>query len=191
MLYRINLLPWREYQRKAHRHRFVSLAVFGVMIAAIIQWGGSQYLQAQQAEQQKRLDYLSNHITLFDQRIEAMKIAEQEHRQVLQRLNVVDQLQRGRSKTTAFMNLIPSVIPEGVYVDKIKINHYYVELSGIADSTSHLATMLDNMERSAKLYEVDIHSIVHGKSRFGRSFQQFNVSFRLREAQGVGSLHHG
>lgn len=52
MLYRINLLPWREHQRKAHRHRFVSLAVFGVMIAAIIQWGGNQYLQAQQAEQQ-------------------------------------------------------------------------------------------------------------------------------------------
>lgn len=39
MLYRINLLHWRENQREEHRRRFVGLVVLGVMVALGIQWG--------------------------------------------------------------------------------------------------------------------------------------------------------
>ncbi|OXE28561.1 pilus assembly protein PilN, partial [Vibrio parahaemolyticus] len=91
-----------------------------------------------------------------------------EHSKILERLKVVEALQNGRNKTTDFMNLMPAVIPEGVYVDKIKMNDLEIEISGISDSTPRLATMLDNMERSAKLLDVEMHSIVHGKARFGK-----------------------
>ncbi|NMR77540.1 pilus assembly protein PilN, partial [Vibrio alginolyticus] len=43
MLYRINLLPWRENQREEHRRRFVGLVVLGVMVALGIQWGVGKY----------------------------------------------------------------------------------------------------------------------------------------------------
>ncbi|NMT56395.1 pilus assembly protein PilN, partial [Vibrio parahaemolyticus] len=109
-----------------------------------------KFFEYQQDQQQDRLDYLTHYIAELDQRIEAMKIAEQEHSKILERLKVVEGLQNGRNKTTEFMNLMPAVIPEGVYVDKIKMNDLEIEISGISDSTPKLATMLDNMERSAK-----------------------------------------
>jgi len=180
VLYRINLLPWRESQREEHRRRFISLVALGMLVAVGIQWGIGKFFEYQQDQQQERLDYLTHYIAELDQRIEAMKIAEQEHSKILERLKVVEGLQNGRNKTTEFMNLMPAVIPEGVYVDKIKMNDLEIEISGISDSTPKLATMLDNMERSAKLNDVEMHSIVHGKARFGKEFQTFKVSFMFK-----------
>ncbi|WP_264403872.1 PilN domain-containing protein [Vibrio owensii] len=192
MLHHINLLAWRENQREEHRRRFIGLIVLGAIAALGVQWGIGKYYQYQQDQQQQRLDYLAHYISQLDKRIEAMKIAEQEHSKILERLKIVEGLQNGRNKTTEFMNLMPSVIPEGVYVDKIKMNDYEIEISGISDSTPRLATMLDNMERSAKLLDVEMHSIVHGKARFGKEFQTFKVSFMFKGASiKEGGKQHG
>lgn len=192
MLHHINLLAWRENQREEHRRRFIGLIVLGAIAALGVQWGIGKYYQYQQDQQQQRLDYLVHYISQLDKRIEAMKIAEQEHGKILERLKIVEGLQNGRNKTTEFMNLMPSVIPEGVYVDKIKMNDYEIEISGISDSTPRLATMLDNMERSAKLLDVEMHSIVHGKARFGKEFQTFKVSFMFKGASiKEGGKQHG
>ncbi|BDR16938.1 MULTISPECIES: PilN domain-containing protein [Vibrio] len=191
MLYRINLLPWRENQREEHRRRFISLIALGMLVAIGIQWGIGKFFEYQQDQQQERLDYLTHYIAELDQRIEAMKIAEQEHSKILERLKVVEGLQNGRNKTTEFMNLMPAVIPEGVYVDKIKMNDLEIEISGISDSTPKLATMLDNMERSAKLNDVEMHSIVHGKARFGKEFQTFKVSFMFKVPEKKAEAQHG
>jgi len=191
VLYRINLLPWRENQREEHRRRFISLVALGMLVAIGIQWGIGKFFEYQQDQQQERLDYLTHYIAELDQRIEAMKIAEQEHSKILERLKVVEGLQNGRNKTTEFMNLMPAVIPEGVYVDKIKMNDLEIEISGISDSTPKLATMLDNMERSAKLNDVEMHSIVHGKARFGKEFQTFKVSFMFKVPEKKAEAQHG
>ncbi|MFM2648716.1 PilN domain-containing protein [Vibrio diabolicus] len=191
MLYRINLLPWRENQREEHRRRFISSVALGMLVAIGIQWGIGKFFEYQQDQQQERLDYLTHYIAELDQRIEAMKIAEQEHSKILERLKVVEGLQNGRNKTTEFMNLMPAVIPEGVYVDKIKMNDLEIEISGISDSTPKLATMLDNMERSAKLNDVEMHSIVHGKARFGKEFQTFKVSFMFKVPEKKAEAQHG
>lgn len=191
MLYRINLLPWRDNQREEHRRRFIGLIVLGLFVAVGVQWSIGKFYEYQQDQQQARLDYLTHYIAELDQRIEAMKIAEQEHSKILERLKVVEGLQNGRNKTTEFMNLMPSTIPEGVYVDKIEMNDLEIEISGISDSTPRLATMLDNMERSAKLLDVEMHSIVHGKARFGKEFQTFKVSFIFKAVETVEGGEHG
>ncbi|MDV6254119.1 PilN domain-containing protein [Vibrio sp. EA2] len=191
MLHRINLLPWRENQRQEHRRRFVGMIILGLFFAVGIQWGVGKFYEYQQSLQQDRLDYLAHYIAELDQRIDAMKIAEQEHSKILARLKVVEGLQNGRNKTTELMNLMPAVIPEGVYVDKIKMNDLEIEIAGISDSTPRLATMLDNMERSAKLLDVEMHSIVHGKTRFGKEFQTFKVSFMFKVVEPVEGGQHG
>ena len=85
------------------------------------------------------------------------------------------------------MNLLPTLIPEGVYVDKIDMNGRLVEINGISDSTADLATMLDRFERSGAVEEVEIHSIVSGKALFGQIFKTFKVSFVLLSTPKEGS----
>ncbi len=177
MLHQINLLPWRDEIRAQHKKRFIHLVILGVIIALIGQWAVGHYFHDQQAKQQARLNYLSQYIAELDRQIQSLKVAEQEHKVILTRLDVVESLQLGRNKTTDFMNLMPELIPEGVYVDKIKMNGQEIEMSGISDSTARLATMLDNLERSESLESVEMHSIVHNRKRFNKEFQTFKVSF--------------
>ncbi|RTZ13886.1 pilus assembly protein PilN [Vibrio aquaticus] len=182
MLHNVNLLPWRDEQRLRHKKRFVLMLLGAVMVAVLAQWGMGSYLKTQAQAQQARLNYLTSYIAQLDKRINALKEVEQEHKALLTRLEVVEQLQTLRNKTTDFMNAIPTLIPEGVYVDKIKMNGQQIQISGISDTTSRLATMLDNLEKSALLSNVEMHSIVHGKARFGKKFQTFNVSFSFNSS---------
>ncbi|MCG9557111.1 PilN domain-containing protein [Vibrio kanaloae] len=177
MLHQINLLPWRDEIRSQYKKRFIHLVILGVIIALGGQWAVGNYFHDQQAKQQARLNYLNQYIAQLDQKIQSLKVAEQEHKAILTRLGVVESLQLGRNKTTDFMNLMPELIPEGVYVDKIKMNGQEIEMEGISDSTSRLATMLDNLERSRSLKGVEMHSIIHNRKRFNKDFQTFNVSF--------------
>ncbi|MDN3700833.1 PilN domain-containing protein [Vibrio artabrorum] len=177
MLHQINLLPWRDEIRVQHKRRFIHLLILGAIIAFVGQWAVGRYFHHQQVQQQHRLSYLSQYIADLERQIQLLKVAEQEHKTILTRLDVVESLQRGRNKTTDFMNLMPELIPEGVYVDKIKMNGQEIEMAGISDSTARLATMLDNLERSDSLKGVEMHSIVHNRKRFNKEFQTFKVSF--------------
>ncbi|NNN45693.1 MULTISPECIES: PilN domain-containing protein [unclassified Vibrio] len=185
MLHTINLLPWRETQRENYRQHFIHLLILGVLLALGAQWLAGSYFEQQNQQQQGRLDFLNQHIRQLDQRLNALKVTEQEHKALLTRLNVVEALQQKRNKSTEFMHLMPDLIPEGVYVDKIKMNGQEVEMSGISDSTARLATMLDHLEKSPQLSEVGMHSIVSGNRRFGKQFQSFKVSFLFHASEQV------
>ncbi|MBC5851728.1 PilN domain-containing protein [Vibrio metschnikovii] len=197
MLHSINLFPWREAQRADHKRRFLQLMSLGVLVALLMQWGTGYYLDQQQQHQQARLDFLNQHLQQLDQRLRALKMTEAEHQALQARLSVVESLQQKRNKTTQLMNLMPELIPEGVYVDKISMKGDAVEVSGISDSTARLATMLDKLERSPHLSAVGMHSIVAGNQRFNKDFQSFKVSFHFHTAQpGLEALirqgeHHG
>ncbi|MCG3732262.1 PilN domain-containing protein [Vibrio cincinnatiensis] len=185
MLHNINLLPWREVQREAYRQHFIHLLILGVLLALGVQGGAGSYLEQQKQQQQGRLDFLNQHIRQLDERLHALKVTEQEHKALLTRLKVVEALQQKRNKSTDFMHLMPELIPEGVYVDKIKMNGQEVEMNGISDSTARLATMLDNLEKSPQLSAVGMHSIVSGNRRFGKQFQSFKVSFLFHTSDQV------
>ena len=197
MLHSINLFPWREALRAGHKRRFLQLMSLGALLALFMQWGTGYYFDRQNQQQQRRIGFLNQHIQRLDQRLRALKITEAEHQALQARLSVVESLQQKRNKTTQLMHLMPELIPEGVYVDKISMKGDEVEVSGISDSTARLATMLDKFEKSPHLSAVGMHSIAAGTQRFNKDFQSFKVSFHFYVVQPalgesiLQSEHHG
>ncbi|MGO2509011.1 MAG: PilN domain-containing protein [Vibrio hibernica] len=179
MLHDINLLPWREEKRQEYKQRFYGMVVLGVLVAIGLQWFGSLYIDHLKTQQKTRNQQLQAYVQELDKQLINLKAIEAKHKSILTRLRLVESLQNERNKTTDFMNLMPELVPEGVYVDKMKMNGRDVEIGGISDSTARLATMLDNFENSAWLMNIEMHSIVSGKVVFGKKFQTFKVSFRF------------
>jgi len=179
MLHRINLLPWREQQRTAHKQRFICLTFACLILSLLVQSGVGFYIELQQRIQQQRLDLLQTHVAKLDFTMQKLEKVAQDHQALFVRLKVVEELQAQRNKTTELMNLLPRLIPEGVYIDKLKMSGQQVEMSGISDTTSRLATMLERLENSVQLQDVTMHSIVHDKTRFAKKFQTFSVSFNF------------
>lgn len=185
MLHRVNLFPWREQRRRAHQQRFFGMLVGSLVVAVVIQVALGAFFEHQKNTQHQRLGYLQAHVSNLDFQLKKLKQLEVEHDSLLTRLKVVEELQSSRNKTTELMNLMPTLIPEGVYVDKIKMSEHQIEMVGISDTTSRLATMLDLLENSPRVQDVSMHSIVHDKPRFGKKFQTFSVSFTfLMSEQG-------
>lgn len=179
MLHDINLLPWREEKRQEYKQRFYGMVVLGVLVAIGLQWFGSLYIDHLKTQQKTRNQQLQAYVQELDKQLINLKAIEAKHKSILTRLRLVESLQNERNKTTDFMNLMPELVPEGVYVDKMKMNGRDVEIGGISDSTARLATMLDNFENSAWLMNIEMHSIVSGKVVFGKKFQTVKVSFRF------------
>lgn len=179
MLHDINLLPWREEKRQEYKQRFYGMVVLGVLVAIGLQWFGSLYIDHLKTQQKTRNQQLQAYVQELDKQLINLKAIEAKHKSILTRLRLVESLQNERNKTTDFMNLMPELVPEGVYVHKMKMNGRDVEIGGISDSTARLATMLDNFENSAWLMNIEMHSIVSGKVVFGKKFQTFKVSFRF------------
>ncbi|MGC9462209.1 PilN domain-containing protein [Vibrio genomosp. F10] len=179
MLYSVNLLPWRDEKRKKHKKRFFSLIVLSLLVSFLLQYVAGWYFIAELNQQQGRINYFTRYIEQLDQKINELKLTEQDHSALLIRLSVVEELQSSRNRSTEFMVEIQKLVPEGVYVDKIKMKGNEIEMKGISDSTAHLATMLDNLEKSAFLEDVSMHSIIHDQKRFGQSYQTFEASFRI------------
>ncbi len=176
-MHSINLLPWREEWRARHRRQFYSYFASAMLLAAGIQWGIGTYISQQKSLQEGRNAELKQHILVLDQQLQGLKQVRGQHDSILTRLHSVEALQVQRNKTTDFMSLLPNVIPAGVYIDKIDMNDFRVEINGLSDSTANITAMLDAMESSAKLADVEMHSIVSGKELLGKVFKTFKVSF--------------
>ncbi|OIQ25398.1 PilN domain-containing protein [uncultured Vibrio sp.] len=187
MLHNINLLPWREHKREQHKKRFLNLVVLALMVSFLIQYLIGWYFSNQLTQQQGRINYFTRYIEQLDRQIDELKLTELDHAALLTRLSVVEKLQTSRNKSTDFMIEIQKLVPDGVYVDKIRINGNAIEMRGFSDSTAHLATMLDNLEKSTFLADVEMHSIVHDQKRFGHDFDTFEVSFRIAEQEELSS----
>ncbi len=185
MLHSINLLPWRETQKRAYKRRFVYYLLLVSVIALSLQWLVSGYLDNQFKVQQQRTTFLHQHISKLDQQIMSLNQAEQQHQDLATRLATVESLQAKRNKTTQLMDLVPQWIPEGVYIDQMTMNGHRIVIRGISDNTARLATMLNLLESSPLVTDLEMHSIVSGHYRFNRKFQSFEVSFLFDELKVV------
>ena len=93
---RINLLPWREEQKKQrekHFYMFIGLAIvaaLGIMVGVHIE------MQAQTDFQNNRNRYLSQQITALDKQIAEIKTLEVEKQRLLNRMKVIQHLQKSR-----------------------------------------------------------------------------------------------
>ena len=127
MLHDINLLPWREEKRQQYKQRFYGMVVLGILAALMLQWFASLYIDHLKDQQKSRNQQLQAYISKLDKELINLKEIEAKHKSILTRLRLVESLQNERNKTTDFMNLMPELVPEGVYVDKIKMSGREVE----------------------------------------------------------------
>ncbi|GLR75700.1 PilN domain-containing protein [Aliivibrio sifiae] len=179
MAYQINLLPWREQERAKYQRRFILMLCFGVVFSVTVQWGIAQYLEQQSSVQVQRNRSLESHIGWLNNELKELNEIGKQHDSILTRLDVVEELQQNRNTTTQLLNVLPDMIMEGIYLNKVRMHKKQVEIKGFSDSNARLATMLDKLENSPLISSVEMHSIVSGQKIFGHDVSSFDVSFRL------------
>jgi type IV pilus assembly protein PilN len=145
---RINLLPWREAERKRKRQEFLLSLGAALATAALVALLGRWQMSAAIAHQQDRNTVLQQEIANLDKQIEEINGLDAQKRRLLARMEIIERLQRSRPEIVHVLDEIVRVLPEGVYLTYLKQTGEKLEFRGVAQSSTRVSTLMRNIEAS-------------------------------------------
>jgi len=145
---RINLLPWREAQRKTKRREFALASGAAVLAGIMVALGGklmySSWIDAQTAKN----ELLKKEIGKLDAQITDILDLENRKQRLLARMEIIERLQRSRPEIVHLFDEIVHTVPEGVYLTSIKQSGRKLEVHGVAQSSTRVSTFMRNIDAS-------------------------------------------
>src|ERR1044072_3190453 len=93
---RINLLPWREAERKRKRQEFGVGAIAALMFAGVVYLAVNWQMQSAIDDQLARNEYLNSQIRELDKQIAEILDLEQQKARLQARIQVIEQLELSR-----------------------------------------------------------------------------------------------
>ncbi len=171
---KINLLPWRDVDRKRKRQEFL-VGVFGAAAIALLLGLLAKFqLQASIDHQNARNQLIKEQIVDVDKQITEILGLEQQKQRLLARMEVIEQLQRSRPGVVHLFDQLVRTIPDGVYFTAIKQTGGKVQLNGIAQSSTRVSALMRNIEASEWLADPSLEKVeTKGTDGGGAEFALF------------------
>jgi type IV pilus assembly protein PilN len=163
----INLLPWRAERRKLREREFyIQLGMaFGAALVVLIAW--SFWMDARIDNQNERNTYLQGEIKQLDDRIAKIKDLEKVRAGLLQRKQIIEQLQANRSQMVHLFDELVKTIPSSARLAGMKQSGDSMSLDGVSQSNSSVAEYMRNIEASPWMGHADLRKTenTHDASR--------------------------
>lgn len=175
---RINLLPWREERRKARQKEFVGMLVLSALAGVLLTGLIYTLYSGRIANQNSRNEYLQGEITKVDAQIAEIKQLDDEKANLLQRKQVIEQLQANRSQMVHLFDSLVRTIPDGVALTAIKQEGDILTLSGRSQSNARVSTYMRNLESSGWMTNPDLNVIEAKEGNAGLPYE-FNLKVKL------------
>jgi type IV pilus assembly protein PilN len=155
---RINLLPWRDEERKERKLKFlISLggAAVGACLTAFV---GYLMMDSMVSAQEARNKRLNDEIVELDKQIEKINSLEADKARFIARMEVIEKLQRSRPEIVHVFDEISKQLPDGVYLTAITQTGPRLKFEGVAQSSTRVSAFMRNIDGSSYLKnpELDI-----------------------------------
>ncbi len=165
---RINLLPWREEERKK-RQRDFGVAMAGGVVTAIACILAVLFVYSQMIDNQDdRNQRLNDEIAELQKSIEEIDGLERQKERLLARMEIIEQLQKSRPEIVHLFDEMARQLPEGVYLTGMTQKGSKVELRGVAQSSTRVSALMRQVDASEWMAnpEVDrVETTTTGSSR--------------------------
>jgi type IV pilus assembly protein PilN len=148
MMMRINLLPHRQLKRAERQRQFGLMGLMAAVAAGAVVFTGWTFLGAQKTAQLERNGRLEQSIAKLDKEIADIKDLKDQISNVLERKQIVENLQTNRSQAVVILDEITRQLPEGMYLRSIKQVGNLITLEGVADTNARVATLVRNLSVS-------------------------------------------
>ena len=145
---RINLLPHRQIKRAERQRELGLMGLMAAGAACAVVFLGWQFLGAQKDSQLERNGRLEKAITSLDKEIADIKDLKDQISNVLERKQIVENLQSNRSQSIVILDELSRQLPEGLYLKSIKQTGNLITLEGVADTNARVATLVRNLSVS-------------------------------------------
>ena len=156
---RINLLPWREEERKKRQREF-GVAAGGAVVAGIVVILLAMFAYGRMiSEQEARNDRLKAEIAEIEKSIKEIDELELKKDRLLARMEIIDQLQKSRPEIVHLFDEVARQIPEGVYLTGMKQTGARVEVQGVAQSSTRVSALMRRVDDSEWLTDPEVEKV--------------------------------
>jgi type IV pilus assembly protein PilN len=156
---RINLLPWRQEQRKERKAKFL-LALGGAALAAgVFAFGGYLAFDSMINSQESRNNRLRTEIAELDKQIEKINSLEQEKNRFIARMEIIERLQRARPEIVHVFDELSKTVPDGTYLTAITQTDKRIKIEGVAQSSTRVSAFMRGIDESEWLKNPELEVI--------------------------------
>lgn len=162
---RINLLPWREKQRKQKQVQFIAVLVIMMFLTGISMFGVHLFQEDRIDYQNKRLAYIQKKIRQLDNKILQIKMIDLTRKNLEKRIQKVRDLESNRAEVVHLFHEIAERLPKGVYLTTIGQSKDRLTLQGIAQDNNDISNYIHNLEKSLWLDHLGLDVIKNRSAR--------------------------
>lgn len=145
----INLLPWREAQRKQKKQDFFVIIGVFVGLMGLIVLGVHLYMAGLIDHQRQRNDILKNEIKLVEKKIKEIENLEKQKEQLIARMRVIEELQSNRPAIVHLMDELAKIVPEGMNLESLDQKGNKIVIKGRAQSNARVSALMRELEDSS------------------------------------------
>jgi len=161
---RINLLPWRDEERKERKLKFL-VALGGAAVGAfLVAFVGYLMMDSMVSAQDARNGRLKDEISELDKQIEKINSLEADKARFIARMDVIEKLQRSRPEIVHVFDEIAKQLPDGVYLTGITQTGARFKFEGVAQSSTRVSAFMRNIDGSSYLKNPELEVVETKKS---------------------------
>jgi type IV pilus assembly protein PilN len=173
----INLLPWREAQRKERQRQFTVVAIGSAVFMGLVVFYVHLHFNGLIEQQTNRNVFLEKQIAEVEKNIKQIQTLETDKQNLLSRMKIIQQLQGSRPEIVKLFYEIANSLPDGVYLTKLKRSGTNLEIEGVAESNANVSNFMKNLDDSDWLASPALEVIDTRKKEYpGLSWFNLRVS---------------
>lgn len=146
---RINLLPWREEQRKQRQRKFLSTLLGTVILGFVLVFLVITIFDQKISHQRMRNELVKKEIAKLEVRIKKIDQLERTRARLISRKEVIERLQASRSTTVELLDNLAKSIPVGVTLVTVRQQGPNLALVGTSQSNARVSAYLRELESNA------------------------------------------
>lgn len=144
----INLLPWREEQRRELTQQFLIMMGVGVVFVAAVIFAIHIFIGNSIDNQIARNTILQDEINRLNKALKQISELENTKEQLLSRMEVIQSLQHTRPQVVHLFDELVRTVPEGIHLNAIKQRGKNLTIDGVAESNGRVSAYMRNIDAS-------------------------------------------
>jgi type IV pilus assembly protein PilN len=169
---RINLLPWRDEQRRERQTHFWIAMGGALLVACVLAFAWYLLFSSMIDSQQHRNDRLRAEIKNLDKQIEEINSLETSKQNFIARMQIIEKLQQSRPEIVHIFDEIVKTLPDGAYLTSIKQTDQRFKFDGIAQSSTRVSAFMRSIDSSEWLKNPELQ-VVQADASGGQAFTVF------------------
>ncbi len=172
---RINLLPWREDERKERKIAFTVALGVSALAAAVATFAVYLMYGSMIDGQERRNEQLRVEIKKLDQQIQEINDLETSKQKFIARMEIIEKLQRSRPEIVHVFDEIVRTLPDGVYLTGVKQTDKRFKFEGVAQSSTRVSSFMRNIDGSEWLRNPELEVVQTSKDNKGPPGSNFTL----------------